>query len=364
MNKLVFAALVISTTSGCFNGCQKKKEAEAIEPMPTISAQPEGSSATAPQKTGEQLAQAVIASWAAFNDSKWDDYKALYTPDAQADDPAGVAAGLPNSAVKGFPAIVDDQKQFKLAAPDANGDVRLVLVNDRRVAALVATTGTHTGPVPGVTEMNQKIAVIIANVDAMTDQGLIAQQTSYEDLATSAQQLVPDPKHPVRTTNPDVPKEIVVAKNDDAEKANVAVVQSLVDAFNKHDATAMGSAFADDVVWSEQENPKDWTKAEVLADAQSTWKAFSDMKITSTALWSAGTYVVLQATNEGTNDGAAPAMGIATPTKKKVTLPFLEIDQIANGKIAKAWIVANSMVVPVELRLGIATKLLTGSAAK
>jgi predicted ester cyclase len=347
MNKLAFAALVISTTSGCFNGCQKKKEAEAIEPMPATPAQPE-----TPSKplTGDELAQRAIACWGFYNDSKWDELKGCYTPDASLVDPSAHAVGA-NTDAKGLDQIIAANQKSKLGAPDIHADVRLVLVHDHDVATITAMAGTHTGPIDGVTEMNQKVADLEGNVDVMDDAGRETHENDYEDTATTAHQLKPDKAHPVRSAAPDVPKEIVVAKNDDAEKANVAVVQSVIDGFNKHDVKAMGAGLADDVVWSEQENPKDWTKAEALADAQSGWKSFSDMKMTANSIWGAGNYVVVQATMQGTNDAPAPEMGIKTATKKQVTLPFLEVDQLDGGKIKHAWVIANSAIVPIELGL-------------
>jgi predicted ester cyclase len=365
MKKLALAALVLSTTSGCFNGCQKKKESEAIEPPPPISAQPE-----TPSKplAGEQLAQRVIACWGLFNDSKWDDFKGCYTPDASLVDLDARAVGAGDGIAKGIDKIVASNQRDKVGIPDIHGDVRLVLVHDHDIASITATAGTHTGPIDGITEMNQKVADLEGNVDVMDDAGREIRETDYEDTATTSHQLKPDPAHPVRSAAPDVPKEIVVAKNDDAEKANVAVVQSMIDAFNKHDAKAMGAALADDVVWSEQENPKDWTKAEALADAQAGWKAFSDMKMTADSIWGAGNYVVVQATSQGTNDAAAPEMGIKTATKKRVTLPFLEVDQLDGGKIKHAWVIANSALVPIELGLvpmpAMPAPPATGSAAK
>jgi predicted ester cyclase len=348
MNKLAIAALVLTTSGGCFNGCQKKKESEAIEPPPPISAQPE---APAKALTGEELAQRAIACWGFYSDSKWDDLKGCYTPDARVLEPSTLAVGAGTGITKGSDLIIAGNQKSKVGLPDLRGDVRLVLVHDHDVATITATTGTHTGPIDGVTDMNQKVADLEGNVDVMDEAGREMQETDYEDTATTRHQLTPDSAHPVRSAAPDVPKEIVVAKHDDAEKANVAAVQSLIDGFNKHDAKAMGAVLADDVVWSEQENPKDWTKAETLADAQSSWKSFSDMKMTADAMWSAGNYVVLQATMQGTNDAPAPEMGIKTATKKQVTLPFLEIDQLDGGKIKHAWVIANSGIVPIELGL-------------
>jgi predicted ester cyclase len=347
MNKLALAALVLSTSSGCFNGCQKKKEAEAIEPPPPATTQPE---APAKPLGGDELAQRAIACWGYFNDAKWDDFKGCYAPTVVYDEPASKAIGF-DKPLTSPDAIVDSNRKAKVGFPDLKGDVRLALVHGHDVVVVAANGGTHTGPIDGVTAMNQKIADLVANVDVMDDQGRETHESDYSDSATERYQLTPDKTHPVRSAAADVPKATVVAKNDDAEKANVAVVQSLIDAFNKHDAKAMGSAMADDLVWSEQENPKDWTKAETLADAQSGWRVFSDMKMTASAIWGAGDYVVLQATMEGTNDGASPEMGIKAATKKKVALPFLEIDQLAHGKIAKAWVIADSQVVPLELGL-------------
>ncbi|HEX4450022.1 MAG TPA: nuclear transport factor 2 family protein [Kofleriaceae bacterium] len=347
MNKLAIAALVLTTSGGCFNGCQKKKEAEAIEPMPAISSQPEA----AKPLTGEELAQRAIACWGFYSDSKWDDLKGCYTPDARLIEPSTLAVGAGTGISKGIDLILAGNQKSKVGVPDLRGDVRLVLVHDHDVATIAAATGTHTGPIDGITGMNQKIADLEGNVDVMDDAGREIQETDYEDTATTRHQLKPDATHPVRSAAPDVPKEIVVAKHDDAEKANVAAVQSLIDGFNKHDTKAMGAVLADDVVWSEQQNPKDWTKAEALADARSSWKSFSDMKLTADSIWGAGNYVVVQATMQGTNDAPAPEMGIKTATKKQVTLPFLEVDQLDGGKIKHAWVIANSGIVPVELGL-------------
>ena len=354
MKKIALAALVLSTTSGCFSGCNKKKEAEAIEPAPPTPVEPESGSGK--PLTGAQLGQRVIDCWGYYNDGKWDDYKGCYTADATYDDPAVVAAGLGKPLV-GIDKIVDSEKHSKDGTPDVKGDVRLVLVHGHDVVDLAAATGTHTGPIAGVTEMNQKVGMLVGNVDVMDDHGRESHESDYGDDATTKYQLVPDKAHPVRPADhlPEVPKDVVVGKDDAAEQANVAVVKQLMDGFNKHDAKAMGAALADGVVWSEQENPKDWTKAEVLTDAQAGWKSFSDMKMTPTAIWGAGDYVVVLATMEGTNNAPAPEMGIKTATKKKVTLPFLEVDKLEAGKVTNAWVLAQSGVVPIAARARAAT---------
>jgi predicted ester cyclase len=146
----------------------------------------------------------------------------------------------------------------------------------------------------------------------------------------------------------------VIAKDDAAEQANVAVVKQAVDAFNKHDAKAYAALLADDSVWSEQEEPKDWNKAETMADHEQGWKAFSDLKLDPTTMWAAGDYVVAIGALDGTNDGPLPMM--AKPTKKHVSLPFLTIHEIESGKIAKTWVFAQGMAFMQQLGLLPATK--------
>jgi hypothetical protein len=362
MKKIALVALVLTTSGGCFNGCSKKKAEEAIEPPPAV---PLGSagSAEAVKLTGAQLGQRAIDCIGFYNASKWDDLKGCYAPTVVYDADLGAEVVGHDNPLTSPDAVIDGNKKSKEAFPDVKGDARLVLVHDHDVAVLMATTATHTGPLPGVTGMNQKIGELAANVDTFDDQGRETHESDYADGATEHGQLVPDKTHPVRAADHiiDVPKLVVVAKNDATEQANVEVVKQLVAAFDKHDAKAMAAVLADDVVWAEQQEPKDWTKAETLADAQQGWKWFSDMKMTPTATWGAGNFVVLQATLEGTNDAPIPEMGIKAATKKKITLPFVEVDELDGGKIKRAWVIAQSFIVPIEL--GLAPMPGPGSAA-
>src|SRR5207245_2073121 len=60
-------------------------------------------------------------------------------------------------------------------------------------------------------------------------------------------------------------RDVVVAKADDAEKANIVAVGNVDAAFAKRDANAVGATLADDAKWSEQAQPTDWTKKECVA---------------------------------------------------------------------------------------------------
>ncbi len=363
MNKLALAALVLSTTSGCFNGCNKKKEAEAIEPPPMTPVAPE--TGFAKPVIGEDIAKRFDQCWDAWNQAAWDKFKDCYTPDASLVDLSSGAVAPGTGIEKGTDQIIaGNQKELKTGFPDMIGQNQLLLVHGHDLEAVTLISGTHTGPFAGVTAMNQKLGILMGQVMAVDDQGRATKEAAYFDSGTIMGQLAPAKDHPSRPPQDKLamPKEVVVAKDDAAEQANVAAVKAMIDAFDKHDAKAMGRVLADDAVWSEQENPKDWTKAEALADAQSGWKSFSDMKMTADSIWGAGDYVVVQATMTGTNDAPAPEMGIKTATKKQVTLPFLEVDQLDGGKIKHAWVIANSMIVPIELGLAPMPAMPAGSA--
>src|SRR5580698_2264550 len=111
MNKLAIAALVLTTSGGCFNGCQKKKESEAIEPAPPISSQPE---APAKALTGEELAQRAITCWGFYSDGKWDDLKGCYAPDATLVDLSNGAIAPGTGIEKGTDQIVAGNQKGKV----------------------------------------------------------------------------------------------------------------------------------------------------------------------------------------------------------------------------------------------------------
>jgi predicted ester cyclase len=340
------AAVAVVLVGGCYGGCSKKKESEAIEPPPVAAAEPE-----APAKlTGADLAKRYDTCWGYFDASDWDKFKPCWTAD--------VTFGAPGngSDMTGADKMVDAAKQFKAGFPDMKGEPELELVHGHDVVAVSLMTGTHTGPVEGVSAMNQKIGVVMGQVLAFDDQGRLTHDNDYLDEGTLMGQLAPSKDHPVRPAQDKLAaaKQVVIAKDDAAEQANVAVVKQAVDAFNKHDAKSYAALLADDSVWSEQEEPKDWNKAETMADHEQGWKAFSDLKLDPTTMWAAGDYVVAIGALDGTNDGPLPMM--AKPTKKHVSLPFLTIHEIESGKIAKTWVFAQGMAFMQQLGLLPATK--------
>jgi ketosteroid isomerase-like protein len=197
------------------------------------------------------------------------------------------------------------------------------------------------------------VGLYTSQVLAIDDAGAATHEWEFFDLATMMAQMQPDPKAPPRRAVVDklaMPLEVVIAKDDDKEKANLAAVKKAQEAFSAHDAKAFGELLPDDAVWSEQAQPKDWTKKETLEHAQVFWKGFSDLKLHADQQWAAGDYVLLVGALDGTNDGDVPPAHL-TKTGKKVHLPFFAIHKVEGGKLKATWLFGQSMAFATQLGL-------------
>jgi steroid delta-isomerase-like uncharacterized protein len=309
-----------------------------------------GSAAVAAKPmTGDELGKRFVQCWGFYNDAKWDDFKGCYANDATSETP-----GTDMPKMVGAGAIADDTKTVKTAIPDDKGENLLVLVNGHNVVGVTKTYGTNSGvwktPMGDMPPSNNKVGIFFAQQMELGDDGKVKHEWDWFDLATIMGQMKPDPKHPVRAPMEKAPMatEIVVAKDDATEKANVETAKKLAEAFSKHDVKAVGDLLADDAVWSEQSMPKDETKKELLENEPKFWKAFSDMKITPDKVWAAGDYVAATGTMEGTNDGDLPMMGLKK-TGKHVSVPHLVVFKLKDGKIKNAWLFSQGIAFASQL---------------
>jgi hypothetical protein len=149
--------------------------------------------------------------------------------------------------------------------------------------------------------------------------------TEYFDLATQFGQLNPSKDHPVRPALDKAPmaKEAVLGKGDATEKANLETIAKLDDADAKRDANAVGALIADNATWSEQVQPKDWTKKEMIANLPKLWKAAPDLAIKTEASWAAGDYVVERVSTK--------------LDKTSEAIPMLVVYKLEGGKVVAGW---------------------------
>lgn len=302
-----------------------------------------------PAKTAEEKAARYQECWGFFNDGKWDDMKSCYTADAISEQP-----GSAMPPAQGVDAIVAQEKAEKDAFPDLKGDLQLVIVNGKYAVGVALLQGTNTGamktPMGEMPATKKKVGLAMGHVIEFNDQAQATHEWSFEDTATMMAQLGKSkmPARKAMTKGWAKTTEVVVAKDDDAEKANVAVFQSAVDAFNKHDPKAFGDTLAKNVVWSDQAEAKDLDQKGAVADSKNFWKGFSDVKITPDQIFGAGSYAVMIGNIAGTNDGDVPAMKLKK-TGKSFSSPFLHIVKVENGKITGSWIFYDGMGMASQL---------------
>ena len=282
------------------------------------------------------MAKRYVECWGCWKATDWASFEDCYAKDATSE---FVDSGMPPASDNA--AIVEEHKGIAAAFPDRSTAVEVLLINGHQGASVALLTGTNSAPMktPGgdMPPTNKKMGLQDAHVVHFSDDGKTAdKEVFYQDMGEMMGQLGVS-KAPVRAAE-DKPwhdPEIVIAKDDDTEKKNLASGKALMDNFNKRDWKALDALFDDKLVWSEQGIAKDFNgKAETVKSHQGLVKAFSDVKFSSEDMWAAGDYVAWQGTMTGTNDGAAPEMGIAKTTRKPITVKFFQLLQFEQGRQA------------------------------
>ncbi|MDZ4278364.1 MAG: ester cyclase [Dehalococcoidia bacterium] len=123
----------------------------------------------------------------ALNQHDPDAFAGFYRPDAVVYDPQHP------EPLKGRDAIRKDIGEFLAAFPDLNFALKTVVTSGDTVAFEGAGTGTHKGPLAGPTgaipATNRTAEIRFAAFLRVDDQGLIAEERRYFDMAGMMQQL-------------------------------------------------------------------------------------------------------------------------------------------------------------------------------
>lgn len=335
--------------------CKKKEEpkpapkAEAPKPTPPSPPAPVAKpEVNVKPRTPQDVAKWYADCWGHYNKGEWEKFGACYSPTATVE-----RTGTPTPKTVGRTLILERAKMGKAPFPDMNGEAAVTLINGNRIFGLVLLKGTHTAPMKGpqgeVPATNKRLGVWMSHEVEVGQDGAIVADRSIADSGTMMGQLGLSkmPHRPVVEKLP-APPAVVVAMNDAKEKANLAVFDRNIEAFNKHDAKAAAADCADDMLWFHSAEPKNLTKAEGIASTERFWKAFSDVKLTVTGKWAAGDYVVARGSITGTNDGDWADMGLKK-TGRKVDLPFAEVMKMRDGKLVEDWIFLDGMMMAAQL---------------
>ena len=303
-------------------------------------------------KSAEARVQWYQECWRYFNDKQDAQFQQCYAENAVSESPDGTPA-----SVTGRAAIIERNKAEAAGFPDRRGEVRLVLGNGDRLASIALYTATNTGEMPGpdgkpMKPTGKPIGLLIAHVVDLDPTGSHAvRDAAYVEQATIAAQLGQSPAPARKAEKPTgAPTQVVIAKNDETERTNIAATRKSFDDLAKRDFKAIDAATPADYKFIEIGRPKDLGKKEAMAGMKEMLGAFPDVTFTPSAMWAAGDYVVIEGTFNGTNTGDMPSMGLKK-TGKKVSSRFLEIIRYENGQPKEDWLFYNGAAFAAQLGL-------------
>jgi ketosteroid isomerase-like protein len=309
--------------------------------------------AAPPPPTAEARVKMYQDCWNQFNTRAWDQFQNCYTEDATSE-----TVDSMTPLARGRAAIIDKDKQLLAPFTDARGELRLILINGTHIASIGIWHGTNDGPMTGpdgktIPPSKKKIGLWIAHtvdgeatgVRATSDAGYLEEGTVMAQIGLSKA-----PARPAMAPT-GAPVTVVIAKNDDVEQRNIAVVRAGFDGMNRHDYAAIQATLADNFKFIEVGHATDQNAKQMLAGLKEFVGGFSDLKANLTRTWGAGDWVVTSGNLDGTNDGPMPSMGLTKKTGKKFSGKFIEIFKVENGKVAEDWLFYNTAALATQLGL-------------
>ncbi len=210
-------------------------------------------------------------------------------------------------------------------------------------------TGVHAGNWMSVSPTEKPVAIRGVSVLWFNVNGLIGEVHVYFDCGAVLAELGAAPNGAIQTgplpvfaTSP----ERIVAGGTAEEKANVAFVNASWDAFEIKNEAGYLAAFADDVEFTRF----DRVNAERGKDARRKffrWVAAGMSSLAQTPLnaWGAGDFVIEEYTISGVHSGKLTS---GPPSGRTLRLDDLDIYEMRNGKITRAWTYGNSLELYAE----------------
>jgi ketosteroid isomerase-like protein len=310
--------------------CKGKDATPAAAPTVASGSQLADAAAPAPSpavdnaatNSGAEIAKRYEECIALANDAHWDKLASCYAGSVMfeapgLDEPRTLAAELAAS------------KKLRGELPDYKQAPQLVLVSGNTVIAIELHTATST-------KTKKPIGFLVGHVVGTDPTGKVTRDLAFWDAKTVEGQRTGRPG--VRAVATPFPaKTLLIAKDDDIEKKNLATFTQMMEASENKDLVAFGEKLADDVVWSVINRPQDLTKAEILAGIKSRLEK-TDLHYRVDHAWAAGDYVASIETVSGTATAESPDKKFKKGDK--IEQQLLAIHRFANGKVAQVWVFA------------------------
>jgi steroid delta-isomerase-like uncharacterized protein len=134
----------------------------------------------------------------------------------------------------------------------------------------------------------------------------------------------------------------------------VAAAERHVSAFNRHDLEAHSANETEDIEWT-QPGVNIAGREAVAALQQALWTAFPDARVDLVTRVASADTVISEEVLSGTHTGpfVTPA-GTLPPSGRAVSMPFVTVQQIRNGKIAAERIYFDQMDFHGQLGIALA----------
>jgi ketosteroid isomerase-like protein len=352
MRTLSMSAAVLAAMTLC--ACEEPP----APPAPTTPPKPDTSAAAKKEEpkpvklTGEQRAQRIKDFFAAIDAGKMDTVKDFMAKDVK----KSIVDHLPPMDATGPDAIQAMMKPMMAAFTEMKHETGIILVRGNEVVTVGAAHAKNTGEFGGKPATNKTLGIYFADWSKQADDGKTSEQKTYFDQNSMMGQLGLLPPEAGDHWRPAVEPGklqpvIVVAKNDDKEKANLAAYDKVLEPFNKHDVDAVLANYTDDAVFRHNGHKEDLVGKEAMKKGLAGFfKMTSDVKITVDWKWAAGDYVASAGSETGTFDGESPD-GKMKGTKKSWTTKWFGVNKFDGGKIKEEWLFSNGLKWAVDVGL-------------
>jgi predicted ester cyclase len=257
---------------------------------------------------------------------------------------------VPELVAEGIDRIVEMARTQKAAFPDLKVTPEIVVVSGNTIAAILHVTGTNTGEAGGMKATMKKLGVFEAEIAVMDDDGTISRDSFYVDQPTIFYQLglieKATPASPNATDKPLGQPKALIAKNDEREAANKALVAKKLDAIAKKNPNGIEADVADDIKFTYHgEKQKIENKKAYMGWMRETLRATTESKIEVKGIWAAGDFVVVSDVFTGT---PSKEMGKAAEGRK-IETHVVQFFEISAGKIKEHHIFANRLKTAIQL---------------
>jgi ketosteroid isomerase-like protein len=340
----VLAALgVVSLLIGCDEDKKPTETAPSATAAPasaSVAATPPPAPKASPAELIAKTMKADVEAWNAHDATK---VGSFYEPGGKL-----IIPGLPDAV--GRDAIVASTKDNFAGYSDFKVAVTRTFVHDKTVVFEWVVTGKNDGPAMGQKATGRSVGVAGASVATFDDDGLIKEEHRYFDVPTVMSQLDAKAKagsFRAPLTLPTATPEEHASKGTPEETKELEQAKALYTAFDAKKEADVLAFVTDDTTMDDFSMPATNKGTKGVKDYANTfWKAFPDATQAKPLQFAAGDFVVTEGALSGTQKGA---LGPVKATNKPVTMRFIDIFQMKDGKVVRGVSYADSAEILVAI---------------